>query len=350
MGPDPDSRAAHRLLCGRLAGLLFTAGSLASIPVNQLFEPAVGPHQHVITAIGIVSGLICLAIRWDRLAPAWLHTVPFIASLEVLLTMWGVGGRHADAYMWFLVFIVVFWAFTFERRWEVGLHLGFVIAVAWYPFAAAPAVDRANVLAETVVALPILIVAATVVAHLRERLTAAVGALAEEARLDPLTGVGNRRLLEGRLEYELRRHRRNGMPLSVLVLDLDGFKHVNDTLGHPVGDALLRGVADVLRETVRDQDTVVRQGGDEFCVLAPETPADEAADLAARIKEALRALDSDGSPLSASAGVATFPSDATSGDHLLVHADAAQRDDKARHRQIASGSWRPRLSSTASTT
>ena len=69
------------------------------------------------------------------------------------------------------------------------------------------------------------------------------------------------------------RHRRHGRPLSLIVIDLDGFKEVNDTLGHPVGDQLLRQVADSLAETVRDQDTVVRQGGDEFCVLAPETDA-----------------------------------------------------------------------------
>ena len=153
-------------------------------------------------------------------------------------------------------------------------------------------------------ALPILLVAAGVVVHLRERLTAAVNALAEEARRDPLTGLWNRRLFEGRLEYEVRRHRRNGLPLSVIALDLDGFKEVNDTLGHPAGDELLRQVAAVLSETVRDQDTVARQGGDEFCVIAPETDADEGAALAGRIKDGLRRLVANGLPLCASVGVA----------------------------------------------
>ncbi len=327
MGPDPDTRAAHRLLCGRLAGLLFTAGSLASIPVNQLFEPAVSGRVHVITAIGIVSGLVCLAIRWDRLSPLWLHVVPFVASAEVALTMWGVG-EHAAAYQWFLVLIVVYWAFAFEHRWEVALHLGFVVLVALYPVAAVAEADRANVLAQTVVAVPILLVAAGVVAFLRERLSAAADALASEAHSDPLTGIGNRRLLERLLEYEVLRHRRNGLPLTVLVLDLDGFKAVNDTLGHQAGDEVLRTVAQVLRATAREQDTLARQGGDEFCLIAPETDAEAGEALARRVKGALREVVASGLPLSASIGVATFPQDASSAELLLAQADARQRADK----------------------
>jgi diguanylate cyclase (GGDEF)-like protein len=141
--------------------------------------------------------------------------------------------------------------------------------------------------------------------------------------------VGNYRLLDSRLQYEVTRHRRNGRPLSLVVLDLDGFKQVNDTLGHPVGDQLLRQVAEVLRAAVREQDTVVRQGGDEFCVIAPETGRAEAEALAGRIKVGLHALVANGEPLSASTGHATFPDDATSAEVLLAHADLEQRRDKA---------------------
>ena len=334
MGPDlDDARAAHRLLCGRLAGVLFSVGSIASIPVNQLFEPAVSGRVHWITALGIVSGLVCLAIRWDRLSPLWLHAVPFVASIEVGITMWGVG-EHASAYLWFLVLIVVYWAFAFEHRWEVGLHVGLVIAVALYPLSTATDDQRANVLAETLVAIPILLVAAGVVVYLRERLAGAMAALADEARSDPLTGLFNRRLLEGRLDYEVTRHRRNGRALSLLVIDLDGFKVVNDTLGHPAGDEVLRQTADVLRATCRDQDTIVRHGGDEFCVIAPETNADQGRALAERIKAGLHELVAAGTPLSASAGVATFPADASSAELLLAQADAEQRRDKQAGRAV----------------
>jgi diguanylate cyclase (GGDEF)-like protein len=186
-----------------------------------------------------------------------------------------------------------------------------------------------NAIAESLIALPILLVTAGVVVHLRERLTAAIAAVADEARSDPLTGAGNYRLLEERLRYEALRHRRTARPLSVVVLDLDNFKAVNDVLGHLAGDQLLREVAETLRRTVREADTVVRQGGDEFCILAPETSATDADMLVARVKHALRGLLAVGEPLAASAGRATFPDDASSPELLLAHADLAQRRDKA---------------------
>jgi len=329
MSSDPASRAAHRLLCGRLAGLLFLAGSLAGIPVNELFEPADPARVHLITAVGVVSGLVCVLLPWDRLDARWLHAIPVIASLEVALTMWGIGGRDAPAYLWFLVFIVVFIGFAFDDRRAIAGHMSLSLLVAGYPLLLAAPSSRASILAEVLLAVPILFVAAGVVVHLRERLTAAVDALAGQALSDALTGVGNYRLLDARLRYEVTRHRRSGRPLSLVVLDLDGFKQVNDTLGHPVGDELLRQVADVLRASVREQDTVVRQGGDEFCVLAPETGRAEAEALAGRIKLGLRSLVANGEPLSASAGQATFPDDATSAEVLLAHADLEQRRDKA---------------------
>ena len=328
MGSDPSTRAAHRLLCGRLAGLLFLVGSLATLPVHRMWRPEVEPRVYAITALGVVSGAICMLIPWGRLAERWLRLIPPIASLEVGITMWGVG-RHGQAYVWFLVFVAVWSAYAFSDRRAIGMHLATIVAVAWYPTVLADDAVRANVIGETLIAVPIILVAAGVVAYLRERLTTAMAALEQDALSDALTGVGNYRLLDGLLGYELTRHRRNGRPLSIAVIDLDGFKEVNDTLGHPVGDQLLRQVADTLAQTVRDQDTVVRQGGDEFCVLAPETDADEAAQLIERIKHDLSCIVANGMPVSASAGAATFPQDATTGEMLLAQADHEQRLDKA---------------------
>jgi diguanylate cyclase (GGDEF)-like protein len=331
MSSDPASRAAHRLLCGRLAGVLFLVGSLAGIPVNQLLQPVVDDRVHVISAVGIVSGLICVLLPWDRLHARWLQLIPAVGSFEVALTMWGVG-VHAHAYLWFLVFIVVFAAFAFESRAVIVGHVALAAVVAWYPPLLVEGATQQNRIAESLVAVPILLVAAAVVVHLRERLTAAADAIASQALTDGLTGVGNYRMLDSRLEYEIGRHRRNGRPLSVVVLDLDDFKKVNDTLGHPVGDELLRQVASVLRDTVREQDTVVRQGGDEFCVVAPETDGAEAQVLADRIKQGLCTLVANGEPVSASAGQATFPDDASSVEVLLAQADLEQRRDKAMSR------------------
>jgi diguanylate cyclase (GGDEF)-like protein len=332
MGLDPVARGAHRLLCGRLAGVLFLVGSLATIPVHQLWVPGVPERAYFITALGVISGAISLFVPWDRLSERWFRAIPAIASIEVAITMWGVG-TQSEAFVWFLVFVVVWSAYALDDRLSVIINVTLAVVVAWFPVAlATPGADRINEVAETLIAVPILLVAAGVVVFLREMLLSAAIELGSQARSDALTGVGNYRLLEERLEYELLRHRRNGMPLAVLVLDLDGFKLVNDTYGHPVGDRLLRQVGEVLQSTVRDQDTVVRQGGDEFCVLAPETNADEAAALVERIRHELGCVVANGLPVSASLGFATFPADATSGELLLAQADHQQRLDKSASR------------------
>ena len=106
-----------------------------------------------------------------------------------------------------------------------------------------------------------------------------------DAAIDPLTGLFNRGYFQARLEEEVERARRQRIPLTVLMLDIDNFKQLNDRHGHPAGDALLRGVADVLRRTVRVFDVCARFGGDEFAVLMPGSGQDASAQIAARIRE-----------------------------------------------------------------
>ena len=156
----------------------------------------------------------------------------------------------------------------------------------------------------------------------------AAEAQAEEmARHDPLTGLPNRLLLRERLTEALARLSRMGEACAVLLIDLDRFKPVNDTLGHPMGDALLRKVADRLRSTVRPTDTVARIGGDEFVIL--QTGVGEASDtqaLARRLVDLIgRTYMVDGHLLTigASVGVALAPGDGTEADTLLKNADLA---------------------------
>lgn len=108
----------------------------------------------------------------------------------------------------------------------------------------------------------------------------------EAGRRDELTALSNRRAFEERLPIELARAARSGEPLALCVLDLDGFKHVNDTLGHPAGDEVLRGVARIL-DAGRTSDECFRIGGDEFAVLMPRTGRDEALVAAGRLREAV---------------------------------------------------------------
>ena len=147
------------------------------------------------------------------------------------------------------------------------------------------------------------------------------------ARLDPLTELPNRLLLRERVDEALSRLARTGEPFSLLLIDLDRFKPVNDTLGHPVGDRLLQKVAERLLATVRPTDTVARLGGDEFIVLQTATVSASAAEtLARRVVDLIgRTYVVDGNLLTigASVGIARAPQDASAVDSLLKCADLA---------------------------
>ncbi|HEX9691875.1 MAG TPA: diguanylate cyclase [Gemmatimonadales bacterium] len=148
------------------------------------------------------------------------------------------------------------------------------------------------------------------------------------ATTDVLTGCLNRRALTERLESELKRLRRYGLALSILMIDVDRFKTINDTLGHLVGDRVLQQVGKLLRDEVREVDAVARYGGEEFVVLLPETDRDGAAQFAERIRVSVERHDfSDGqTPLHAtvSVGVAsTLATDLRHPDTLIKQADEA---------------------------
>ena len=138
---------------------------------------------------------------------------------------------------------------------------------------------------------------------------------------DPLTGIANRRSLLWRADYEIARHSRAQRSFAVVMLDLDGFKLLNDRFGHAAGDDLLRGVAVALERSMRAQDTVARIGGDEFSVLAPETDEEGTPRLAARILQAVGDVTAGVETLHASLGIAIFPGDGTTAAALLHAAD-----------------------------
>ena len=150
---------------------------------------------------------------------------------------------------------------------------------------------------------------------------------------DPLTGLPNRALLAERMDHALSRIRRHRTMLAVLCLDLDRFKQVNDTFGHPVGDALLRAVAGRLGGCVRSCDTVARLGGDEFAIIqAPLVQVEDAGALAQRIVGTLSEpydLNGHNVVIGASVGIALAPVDTTDLNDLLKMADIALYRAKA---------------------
>src|SRR4051794_23176892 len=151
---------------------------------------------------------------------------------------------------------------------------------------------------------------------------ATIAELTAQATTDPLTGVANRRSFHTSLEAELKRAERTASPLTLVLIDLDGFKEINDTHGHPFGDGVLQTIADKVRRSLRATDVIARVGGDEFAILLPGTPRDAAAALIGRARdEAVASVG--GVPLTWSAGVATYPADARDGITLVECADAA---------------------------
>jgi diguanylate cyclase (GGDEF)-like protein len=154
------------------------------------------------------------------------------------------------------------------------------------------------------------------------------------ATVDQLTGLSHREHFERRLREEELRRRRYGGFFSVVMLDLDDFKRINDRHGHLAGDRLLRAVGEAIRENLRSADLPCRWGGEEFCVLLPETESEGARVIAERIRRAVRslALEHEGRPLSStvSLGVATAgPAGSFSLSDLLARADEALYRAKA---------------------
>lgn len=171
--------------------------------------------------------------------------------------------------------------------------------------------------------LVVLMPALALAAVLRERagIQRERDELLRAALTDPLTGLDNRRSLLNRAGYEIVRHLRDRRGFALVMVDLDGFKALNDRFGHDAGDELLCDVADGMLEGLRAQDTVARLGGDEFCVLAPDTDPGGVSALAARITRAVAQASAGVETVQASVGIALFPRDGRSVDELLRTAD-----------------------------
>jgi diguanylate cyclase (GGDEF)-like protein len=154
----------------------------------------------------------------------------------------------------------------------------------------------------------------------------------KQANFDTLTGLPNRDLLRDRLMQEIRKADRSGFPLAVMLIDLDQFKEVNDTLGHDVGDLLLNDAAQRISNCVRKSDTVARLSGDEFIVILPQlAQIFHVDDIAQKIVLSLAEpfhLRNEITHISASMGITLYPNDATSIEDLMKNADQAMYESK----------------------
>jgi diguanylate cyclase (GGDEF)-like protein len=301
--------------------MAYSAGAMyAAATVVDLVESLTpgGPQFTMvpgIVALVLVSPIIVIGPRFPRAVLAAFG--PLGVALIAYAVSSGTGiGDGAVIYVW----PVLWMAYFFGRRGTVAtlacVGLAHGLAVASMP----PDASYLDRWIDTMIGLSVL---GVVVNTLAERNRDLVARLVADARLDPLTGLLNRRGFDERLRVEIERSHRNGSSLCLVRFDADHFKSVNDRWGHEAGDRVLARLGDVLRAQSRAVDPVARVGGEEFVVVLPGCTAAEGALHAERVRAAIQDVESDATPrVTLSAGVVAA---ASPPDHraLMVAADGA---------------------------
>jgi diguanylate cyclase (GGDEF)-like protein len=289
-----------------------------------------------IPAATLVVGLIYLLFffRMRRRLVSVLVLIHLSTWLPMLYQ--GLRGERREEVYWGLSCLYLLVAFSFRRRARRGMIGPWVVMVAFviwsmcflvYPLAASrPYLDA---VIEQVWNIQKFFV---VIGMLLVQLEDETEQRRNEAMHDALTGLPNRRLFEDRLQMALARSRRTGAKVAVMAIDLNGFKEVNDTYGHQVGDRVLTSVAARLKRSVRGADTVARCGGDEFLVIVSDLARPESCErIAGILRSAIKSAEIPRLPgvrMSGSIGYAIFPDEATHPETLCQIADARMYDDK----------------------
>jgi diguanylate cyclase (GGDEF)-like protein len=323
-------------LFGGGAALALVSLALAEnydISAADIFIPQVG---YTLAAVAVVAILL---VSFDRL-PLWTFQLTLAAGTALISFVIYASGDPTSAYTMLYVWIALY-AFYFFRLSQASFQVacvGFAYGLVLH-FQESIAVPAARwlITVGTVVGAGILI------AVLKSRVETLVERLSDSAKTDPLTGLLNRRGFEECFAYELERARRGSGRLSLVLLDLDYFKVVNDRFGHAAGDIALERLGDLLMGSKRQVDTAARVGGEEFALLLPESDVGGAFTVCERVRHRVRdlfageefpVLGTEGmdTPLTVSLGIASFPLDGTSPPELLSAADRALYEAKRRGR------------------
>ncbi len=331
---EPDHHSSRT--AGRVLAFLFLCSGVATLLSPLLPRPA-GFDVDGVVAVGLAAtfiGLVSFALPWDR----WSIRVS-LAGLPialVLISLHNIAGG-ADPYRFGLFYLVAFvWVGMFQPR-GTAIHF---IPLLLPSYIAPLLINGASAVAyaSAVYALPIYVMVGEVLAWKTQRLRDLQNRLAFQALHDPLTNLANRRLLLDIMQRSLARAARTGAPIGLLYIDLDGFKQINDSLGHAAGDDLLREVAKILCGLVRAGDVAVRLAGDEFAVLVEgEVTTEGLSALTERIREQVYLLGAGlGVPVGASVGTA-ISDGFESPEELLRRADVAMYQEKQALTQTAAG-------------
>ncbi len=251
------------------------------------------------------------------------RVLPFaLAWGSVLIT--GVAwfsAEHPSPLVFFYLWIFLYSAYFFTRRVALA---ELILVGALYGALLLGRPPEAGAAAWWIVGIATMTIAAIVIHVMRAHVELLIARLSDAARTDPLTQLPNRRGFRELLDLELERARRSGRPMTVLVGDLDHFKDVNDRAGHHVGDAVLRRVATLLRDCLRQIDVAARIGGEEFAVILPGSDAQDAFTVAERLRCHLRDAFADATvPTTISFGIASHPAHAETASSLVRAADEA---------------------------
>ncbi|MFL5828079.1 MAG: GGDEF domain-containing protein [Thermoleophilaceae bacterium] len=318
-------------IANRIGGILWLVMGGLTVAAAPLAPPTArfGWSGWLVVA-AVVAGSIAggrALLRGKQVPHETLFKLSFLGVGLVALLQWLAGSRHDSYHELYLPWALLTGSLNPPRR--LAAFLLFLTAAAgaflaydgWDSRAAGGMASQ--ILIWTAIAIVASIYATSVRAQ-RAGLQQEGEAARRLARVDPLTGLGNRRALEESLAAEVSRCERTGSTLSVLVIDVNGFKGINDRHGHLAGDGCLRQVADAVRSSLRDMDSAFRWGGDEFVILLPETDSVSARAAAKRLREtmAVTCREPTGESLSIGCGVAQLD-DGMSANELLTMADLA---------------------------
>ena len=318
------SEAESRRFATRFAGQMLIIGATLGTFLTLVLSVRSGLFSvgwFVNVGAGVVAALWGLVyVLLPNPAPdRVLRATPAAAALLITFTLAFNHSNAADG-MLLLSWPLLFAAYLLPRR-TAYWTLVVVAACLTVIFAAGSGPDRFAAWIETTTSTALTLI---VILRVRAQADRLKKALAEQASTDPLTGLGNRRAFDEALEREISRQRRTRAPLSLLAVDVDHFKKINDTWGHAAGDDTLVALGDLLPRLVRASDTVSRVGGEEFGVLLPDCPAPQARARADALRAQVWAASRDWThPVTVSVGVATVPDSADALDDLVVAADMA---------------------------
>jgi diguanylate cyclase (GGDEF)-like protein len=318
------SEEESRQFATRFAGQLLLIGAGLGTCLTLAFSVRTGIFSlgwFVDVGAGVVAavwGLVYLLMPRPAPDPV-LRATPSLAALLITLTL-ALNHSNATDGMVLLSWPLLFAAYLLPRRTAYST-MAVVAVCLTVIFAAGSGSDRFAAWIETLTSMALTLV---VILRVRAQADRLKQALAEQASTDPLTGLSNRRAFDEALEREVARQRRTRTPLSLLAVDVDHFKTINDTWGHAAGDDTLAAIGDLLPRLVRIEDTVSRVGGEEFGVLLPDCPAPQARARADALRaEVWAASRGWAHPVTVSVGVATVPDSADALDDLVVAADMA---------------------------